>query len=390
MDMAAALMKYLPLVWSGIWRRPGRSVLMLLQIVSAFTLFGVLQGVSSGTRQAVAATHNDRLYVASSVSASETLPIALLERIRSVPGIDAVTPRAVFLGTYMKPDQRMPVMAVDAIPFFHVYSEMGVSPAGAEQTLAKTPAGAIIGSVLAQRYGWKVGDHIVIQSPVTKRDGSNAWAFDVVGVFTAHGLFGTPPPVAVIANYDYVNSGRANDTDRSSMFMATVHEASQAAAISLAIDNAFANSAYETRTRIEGDLVSTQLKQTLDLDFIVRAIVISVFFALLLATAALMMQSLRERTAELAVLKALGFSDGRILVLLLAESIAFCVLAAAIGLALGAALLPQARTMVGITKMPLIVIAGGLGCALLLALIAGAGPALRGSRLQVADALAGR
>jgi putative ABC transport system permease protein len=103
-----------------------------------------------------------------------------------------------------------------------------------------------------------------------------------------------------------------------------------------------------------------------------------------------MMQSLRERTPELAVLKALGFSDRRILALLLTESITFCVVAAAIGLAIGAALLPQARSLVGIASMPPSVAVAGLGCALLLALVAGAAPALRGSRLRVVDALAGR
>ncbi len=145
------------------------------------------------------------------------------------------------------------------------------------------------------------------------------------------------------------------------------------------------------RTRaFRGDLVSAQIQQTVDLDFIVRAVIAAVFFALLLSIGALMMRSLRERTPELAVLKAVGFSDRRVLVLMLAESITFCVVASAIGLAIGAALMPLARGLVGIARMPGIVAVAGLGCALILALVAGAAPALRGSRLQVSDALAGR
>jgi putative ABC transport system permease protein len=115
-----------------------------------------------------------------------------------------------------------------------------------------------------------------------------------------------------------------------------------------------------------------------------------VFFALLLSVGALMMRTLRERTPELAVLKAVGFTDGRIVALILAESIAFCLVAASIGLAAGAALLPLARGLVGIARMPSVVMVAGLVCALVLALVAGAVPALRGSRVQVADALAGR
>jgi putative ABC transport system permease protein len=253
-----------------------------------------------------------------------------------------------------------------------------------------TPTGAIIGSVLAQRYGWKPGDHFTLQTPVAKHDGTNTWAFDVVGVYTSPGSVGTPPPTAVIANFTYLNNARATDADRAAGFVATVGNANESPAVSLEIDNAFANSEHETRTRSEADLLTTQLQQTVDLDFIVRAIVVAVFFALLLATAALMMQSLRERTPELAVLKTVGFSDRGILALILTESITFCVLASAIGLAVGAALLPRARALVGVAHMPMIVAAAGLACAVVLAVFAGVAPAVRGSRLQVVEALAGR
>lgn len=383
-------MKYLPLIWSGIWRRRGRAVLMLLQIVSAFTLFGILQGLSSGVKEAIASTHGDRLYIGSSVSMGDPLPIGLLQRIRATPGVRAASPRDVLGGTYIKPDQGVPVLAGDAETLFRIYDELSVSPE-AVQRLKSTRTGAIIGSDLAKRYGWKIGDRFVLRSPVAKRDGSHDWAFDVVGVYhSPKDSIGAPPPTAAIGNFDYLNQARATDADHTALFIATVRDAKDAAAVSLAIDNAFANSEHETRTQSEGDLAATQLQQTVDLDFIVRGIVGAVFFALLLATGALMMQSVRERTPELAVLKTVGFSDRAIFLLLLAESVTFCLLAAAIGLAIGAALLPVARALIGIARMPLVVVLVGFGCATLLALIAGAAPALRGSRLQVVDALAGR
>jgi putative ABC transport system permease protein len=383
--------KYLPLIWSGIWRRRGRAVLMLLQIVSAFTLFGVLQGLNSGIKQAIASTHGDRLYITSSVSVGDPLPIGLLPRIRATPGVRIATQRAVLIGTYMKPDQGVPVIAGDVEALLRVYDELSVSPPDAIKVLKSTRTGAIVGSDLVKRYGWKIGDRFVLQSSTLKRDGSRNWAFDVVGVFQApKDSIGSPPAVAAIGNFDYLNEARATDVDRADMFIARIGDAKEAAAVALAIDNAFANSEHETHTQSEGDLVATQLQQTVDLDFIVRGIVAAVFFALLLAIGALMMLSLRERTPELAVLKTVGFSDRRISLLLLAESITFCLLAAAIGLAVGTTLLLLSRSLVGIARMPLIVILAGLACALLLALIAGAAPALRGSRLQVADALAGR
>ncbi len=381
-------MKYLSLIWAGIWRRRGRAVLLLLQLVSAFALFGVLQGADSGIKQVIASTHGDRLYITSRVAVGNLLPIGLLGRIRSTPGIRAVTPRAVFVGIYVRPDQRVPVIAADVEPFFRIYDELKVAPRSALQAMKNTRAGAIVGIGLVRRYGWKIGDRFTLQSPLVKRDGSRDWEFDVVGVYSGpENSPGTPPSTAIVVNFDYVNEARATNTDRADMILASVRDAKEAGAVSLAIDNAFANSDHETRTQSEIDFLMAQLQKTIDLDFIVRAIVAAVFFALLLATGLLMMQSLRERTPELAVLKTLGFSDRRIFALIFAESITLCLLGAVVGLAVGAALLTQARPMIGVAHMPGIVAAAGMGCALLVAIIAGAAPAVHGSRLQVVDAL---
>src|SRR5262245_22607853 len=116
-------MKYLPLVWAGIWRNKGRAILMLLQIVSAFLRFGLLQGFNSSIRQAIAAAHSGRLYVASSVSLGDPLPISLLPNVRAVPGLKAVTPLVQFGGQYQRPGQGMPITAVDVDAFFEMFSE---------------------------------------------------------------------------------------------------------------------------------------------------------------------------------------------------------------------------------------------------------------------------
>src|SRR5215470_11183069 len=119
--------KYLGLVWAGIWRKRGRAVLMLLQIASSFALFGLLEGLSSGIKQAIAATHGNRLYVGSNVSLGEPLPIGLLGRIRSVPGVEAATARSGVPATYQRPDQSVPVLAAEVEPFFEIYDEYSAS-----------------------------------------------------------------------------------------------------------------------------------------------------------------------------------------------------------------------------------------------------------------------
>ena len=122
----------------------------------------------------------------------------------------------------------------------------------------------------------------------------------------------------------------------------------------------------------------------------IRAIVGGVFFALLLSVGAVMMQSVRERTPELAVLKTLGFTDRGVLALVLAETTLFCLVSAALGLGLAAALFPLAKTLMGFAMHPGPVMALGLVAALFLALLTGLPPAVRAMRLQIVDALAGR
>ncbi len=381
-------MKYLPLVWAGIWRKRSRAVLMLLQIVSAFTLFGLLQGLNSGIKVAISKTHGDRLYVGSSVSLGDPLPISMLERLRSVSGVKYVTPRAQFPGSYQKPEQNVAVIGADVNTYFEVYNEFTFEPAQAVAALKGARQGAIAGKDTATRYGWKVGDRITLQSPQPKQDGSREWVFDLQGIYDVPGQAASAN--GLVINYDYLNEARLGGKDTANLYVALIDSPAHAGPISLAIDNAFANSTHETHTESEGDLIASQIQRIADLDYIVHGIVGAVFFALLLATGALMMQSIRERTPELAVLKTLGFSDRLVMALILAEAITFCVFSAGIGLGIAALILPLARSQIGITGMPIIVAVAGISIAILLALIGGSFPAWRGLRLQVAEALADR
>ncbi len=119
--------KFLPLVWAGIWRKRGRAVLMLLQIASAFALFGLLEGLNTGIKQAIAETHRDRLYVGSSVSLGDPLPISVLGRIRATPGVAFATPRQALPGTYQQPDQQVGVIAVDPEAYFAIFDELSAT-----------------------------------------------------------------------------------------------------------------------------------------------------------------------------------------------------------------------------------------------------------------------
>ena len=380
-------LKYLPLVWAGIWRKRGRAVLMLLQIASAFALFGLLEGVNAGIKQAIAQTHRDRLYIGSSVSLGDPLPISVLGRIRATPGVGFATPRQALPGTYQQPDQQLGVIAVDPGPFFAIFDELS-APQDAVAALENNRTGVLVGSDTMERFGWKAGDRVVLQSPVPRTDGSRDWAFDIVGSYDTRDE--ADEATALIANFVYVDEARFANRDTTQMFVAKIDDPTNAAPIGLAIDNAFANSDHETRTQSEADLAASQVQRIGDLNYLARAIIAAVFFAMLFATGALMMQSIRERMPELAVLKTVGYSDRLVMGLILAEAVLFCLFAAGVGLGIAAFVLPMARNFIGIAGMPLVVAAAGLVFALVLALIGSSVPAWRGLRLQVTDALAGR
>jgi putative ABC transport system permease protein len=380
-------MKYLPLVWAGIWRKRSRAILMLLQIASAFLLFGLLQGLNSGIKEAIARTHADRLYVGSSVSLGVPLPISLLPQIRQVPGVKLATPLIQMPTIYQKPGQGIPLTSVDVAAFFGMFTNY-VVPRAQIEALEHNRSGLLLGVNLAKRYGLKVGDRLALQSQQPKSDGTNAWAFDIVGIFDVP----DQPNGAsnAIVNFDTVNEARIADRDTSLLFIVLADSVANAPAVGRAIDKTFANSNHETRTQSEGDLFASQLQRIADLDLIVGGIIGAVFFALLLATGALMMQSIRERVPELAVLKTLGFSDRLVMILILLDAVLFCLFSAGIGLGLASLILPRAKTLIGITSMPGIVLLAGAGFAVALALIGGSVPAWRGLRLQVAEALAER
>src|SRR6185295_7151009 len=152
-------MKFLPLVWAGIWRKRSRAVLMLLQIASAFALFGLLEGFNSGIKQAIAAARGDRLYVGSHVSLGVPLPISLRARIEGTPGVLAVTARSAVPAIYQIPTRQIAVIGGDAKAYFVIYDEFKASQEAID-TLERTRTGAIVGSAAMQKYGWKIGDRV--------------------------------------------------------------------------------------------------------------------------------------------------------------------------------------------------------------------------------------
>lgn len=378
-------MRFLPLFWSGIWRKPGRTVLIFFQVSIAFALFGMLQGLKTGVDHAVGDARGDLLIVHSRLSfLAESLPSGLLEQISSVPGVKLVVPVDIFEATYQKPTEGLGVVAISLVNDWPTAFTYTIAPEYVA-ALQKLRTGALVRVELANKYGWKIGDRIPLMSNTAQLSGSTDWAFDVVGTFSDSDIGGAR--YIIVVNLAYLEEARLLGKGTVQHFNVAISDPKQAVMVADEIDRRSANSSQETKTESLLELAQSQMQSIGDMNFLIRAIVGAVFVALLFATATMMIQSVRERALELAVLKAVGFTDRAVFLLILAEALVVCVAAAAFGLAVATAVLPLAARFILGLSMPKIVVAVGLGLAVVVALISSAVPAALAARLRVATAL---
>jgi putative ABC transport system permease protein len=384
-------LKYFVLIWAGLWRKKTRTILTMLSIVIAFLLFGLLQGINQGIRLGLGDTGNNRLWSINRMSAVGSMAIGDMNQMMTIKGVRRIAHLSFFGGYFQEAKNVIPAFATNVDDFAAVYPELNITPAQLA-AMNSTRDGAIIGRPLADKYGWKVGDKIPLGTTIwTKKQGGNDWAFNIVGIFAPAPEFAhSPLGSGFWINYDYWDEARLFDLHRVHQFMIQIDDPTQAAAISAKIDQLFENSSEETKTQPENVALQAQLKQFADINFIANSIVGAVMFTLLFLTANTMMQSVRERIPELAVLKTLGFSGANVSVLVIIESIMLCILAAAIGLVLSIGAVKVVGSFMGAGKLPPIVMVYGFVIAVGVALISGLPPAIRAERLNIVDALAER
>lgn len=383
-------MRFLPLVWSGIWRKPGRAVLALVQILLAFALFGLLQGWQTGVTSAIAHIDADLLSVHPREGFGE-LPRAYFDRIRQVPGVRVVNLANYFNVDYQNPKQRFLVIATLPRNWAAITNDVMVPPA-AVAAMERTRTGAIVGDALMRKYGWKIGQTLPVQSPVPQRNGSKDWSFEIVGVLRMKDADARSHSTFIVINNGYYDEARAADRGMVGQYMLRVRDPKQADAVAATIDRMFRNSSYETRTEPLREMAQQSMRAIGDLNLVIRAIIGAVLFSLLFSIGALLMQSVRERTGELAVLKAIGYSDRAVMALLVTEATLLCVVSAALGLAVSWILFwlaERTNFWPQYIQLTVPVVALGAALALLLAVVSALLPAWRGLRLPVALAMAG-
>lgn len=383
-------MKYLHLVWAGLFRKKVRTILTLLSVVVAFLLFGMLQAVSEAFEAGAEQARADRLVTNSRYSIIEMLPIGYLARIEAVPGVRTVAFASWFGGSYQDRPAQFGVFPVEPERYLRAVPEIVLPPDQAERW-RDTRDGAIVGRSVAARYGWQVGDRVTLVADIwPQRDGSNEWNFEITGIYTSPDS--EQNEGALLFQHEYFDEARQFARGTVGWFLVQVEDPDRAEEVALAIDALFANSPNETKTQTEKAFAQGFARQFGDIGLIVTAILGAVFFTILVLTGNTMAQAVRERIPELAILKTLGFSDRAVLGLVVAESLLMVLVGGILGLVLaGAALgaVGAALAGFGIQGISASVASSGLVVMLLLGLVVGLPPALRAMRLRVVDALGG-
>ena len=381
-------MKYLYLVWSNLMRKKVRTLLTLLSILVAFLLFGYLGAIRQGFSQGIDVAGLDRLIVRHKVSIIQLLPQAHEARIEQIDGVVDAVYQTWFGGIYQKPSNFFAQMPVEPAEYLAMYPEFQLPPEQREAWL-KTRSGAITGRGTAERFGWKVGDRIPINATVwTRKGGELTWEFDLVGIYD--GAEKGTDTTQFLFRYDFFDESRQFGQGMVGWYTVRVADPDRAAEIAAAIDAEFANSPYETKAEPEGAFLQGFANQIGDIGFIMMSIIAAVFFTILLVAGNTMAYAVRERTNELAVLKAVGFSDTGVLRLVLGESLVLTALGGGAGLGL-AWLLVSAGDPTGgslpVFYIPPRDLAAGFALIIVMALVAGIMPALQARRLRIADAL---
>jgi putative ABC transport system permease protein len=376
-------MKYRHLILPNLLRRKVRTGLTMGSFAVALFLFGILAVVRGAFQQGVDVAGADRLVVVNKVSIIQPLPLSYRERLARTPGVTQVTFTNWFGGVYQDERNFFAQLAIDRETFRQVFSEF-VIPDDQWQAFLADREGCIVGEALAERFQWKVGDRIPLKGTFFP----GMWEFNIRGTY--RGSRPQDDTTQFWFRWDYLDERRLFQKGFVGWYTVRIADPDDAVRVLKAIDEGFANSPWETKTDTEREFAASWVKQMGNIELLLLSVGGVVFFTLLLVTGNTMAIAVRERIRELAVLKAVGFSDGFVLALILAETIVVAAVGGGAGLALAKLFTLRGDPTGGLLPffyLPPNVIALGFALAMAVGLMAGILPALSAMRLRVVDAL---
>jgi putative ABC transport system permease protein len=384
-------MKFLPLVWRNLMRRKVRTFITTMSILVAFLLFAVLMAIRTAFGLGIEIAGADRLMMIHKVSIIQSLPASYGDRVRATEGVKLVTHANWFGGYFRESTNAVQSFAVDPETWLQMYPEFEI-PEAQKKAFFADRTGAIIGEDLAKKWGWKVGDRVPLIAPIYQRVHDGAWEFTIDGIY--HSDKQGVDKTQFLFHYDYLNEAMQKIGalgNQIGWYVIKVADPSTSDQLAKRIDAMFANSPTETKTATEKSFISDWAKQVGDIGSIMIAITGVVMFFILFVAGNAMAQSIRERINELGVLKTLGFTDGRILTLVLLESCAVALLGGGTGLLIGWAAITYFGDPTGgflpVFALPPRDLLVGVLMVFALGIFTGMLPAFQASRLKIVDAL---
>ena len=383
-------MNYSTLTLSGLARNRTRFMLTLLSIAVAFLLFGLLRPVANLFQNGPRLPESNRLIVSPKHSVSDMLTLAHAGRIQNMPGIELVAHQTWFGGIYIDPANSFPQWVVPPAAFLEL-SKALILPAPHQAAFVTKRTGAIAGRALADKYNWKIGEKIpLIPSIWHNLDGTH-WDFELVGIFD--GRTKKVDTNSLYLNFEYFDEYRAFAKGTIGNVLLRVSDAKDLESVAAQVDTLFANSQDETTTVTESEYLLSFVRQLGDIALIVDSILFAVFFTIILLTINTMSQSTRERIPDYAVLRALGFRNRHVFVLILIESIVITCIGALLGMGIAVSIIDNLGTLApSLDQFSLVsvqledyLLAGLI--AIFLGFLVGLQPANKAIKMSIIDAL---
>jgi putative ABC transport system permease protein len=379
-------MKFSRLILANLFRKKVRLILTIGSFAVALFLFAflsIVRGAFLGNAELASA---NRLVTINRTSIINLIPLSYKDKIQRIPGVTYVTHNNWFGGVYQDEKNFFPQFVIDPESQRQVFPEL-VVPDEQWGNFLKDRQGAVVGAKTAKRFGWKIGDRVPIKTTLY---GGGSWDFNIDGIY--HGTRSQDDETQFWFQWDYFEEKiPAAVKGQTGWYVIRIAKPEDAPKIAKAIDAEFANSPSETKTEAESAFAANWVKQFGNIQFLIVTIGAVVFFTLLLVTGNTMAISVRERTSELAVLKAIGFSDRSVLFFVLGESLVIALFGGLMGLLLAVLATPVLATalasMLPNLVLPASVLGMGLAVALVVGIVAGLLPGIGAMRMRVVNAL---
>jgi putative ABC transport system permease protein len=379
-------MKFARLILANLFRKKIRLVLTIGSFAVALFLFAFLAVVKDAFGRGADVAGADRLVIINRTSIINPIPLSYRDKILRIPGVKVVTHDNWFGAIYQDEKNFFPQFVIDPENQRQVFPEL-VVPDDQWANFLKDRQGAIVGARTAERFHWKIGDRIPLKATIF---GAGNWEYNLDGIY--HGKRPQDDETQFWFQWDYFQEHVPERfKGNAGWYTLRLESPDDAVRVAKAIDAEFANSPYETKTQTESAFATGWVKQFGNIQFLIVSIGIVVFFTLLLVTGNTMAISVRERTAELAVFKAIGYSDRAVLFFVLAESLVIALAGGLLGLVLAAVAVPLLAGVLGAMLPPLIlapsVLVLGLVIAVIVGLASGFLPGVGAMRLRIVNAL---